>query len=381
MFRRPALGHAERMPHLPPPAPTRPGRVRRRVRGLDRLHEPAAPRAGGIDAASPAATRSGGASRPTTPPPRWRCCRSSSPGAPSRSRSATSRSRSGHVGDRRHEQSVERSADAGDEPVEAEIPTRQGSLTPGIGRRRRRGRRVRSRSATLGVLFATTTAIVWGGQFVVGKSALESVNAFPLSTVRYALAAALWLVVLAVVEGPGALRLGGRGWRLFWLGSLGFAGFNLLAYTGLAHARPETASLIVALGPLLTALVLWRRTGRRPARGDVRPARGRAARGRARRQRRSPQLDRARGDRLGRGARARGRVQLRALRPRRRRVRRVLAAPLHRADGRARVADDRRRHGRRDRDGARRAGPPPASSGPSRRRSCTSRSPARSSPS
>jgi drug/metabolite transporter (DMT)-like permease len=115
------------------------------------------------------------------------------------------------------------------------------------------------------VLFATTTAIVWGGQFVVGKSALESVNALPLSTVRYALAAALWLVVLAVVEGPGALRLGGRGWRLFWLGSLGFAGFNLFAYTGLAHARPETASLIVALGPLLTALVLWRQTRVRPA--------------------------------------------------------------------------------------------------------------------
>ena len=124
---------------------------------------------------------------------------------------------------------------------------------------------MRSRNATLGVLFATTTAVVWGGQFVVGKSALESVNAFPLSTVRYAIAAALWLVVLGAVEGLGALRLGGRGWRLFWLGSLGFAGFNLLAYTGLAHARPETASLIVALGPLLTALVLWHRTKVRPA--------------------------------------------------------------------------------------------------------------------
>ena len=125
---------------------------------------------------------------------------------------------------------------------------------------------MRTRTTTLGVLFATTTAIVWGGQFVVGKSALESVNAFPLSTIRYAIAAALWLVVLAVVEGPGALRLEGRGRRLFWLGSLGFAGFNLLAYTGLAHARPETASLIVALGPLLTALVLWRRTRLRPSR-------------------------------------------------------------------------------------------------------------------
>jgi drug/metabolite transporter (DMT)-like permease len=125
---------------------------------------------------------------------------------------------------------------------------------------------VRTRTTTLGVLFATTTAVVWGGQFVVGKSALVSVNAFPLSTIRYAIAAALWLVVLAVVEGPRALRPDGRGWRLFWLGSLGFAGFNLLAYTGLAHARPESASLIVALGPLLTALVLWRRTRVRPAR-------------------------------------------------------------------------------------------------------------------
>jgi drug/metabolite transporter (DMT)-like permease len=114
------------------------------------------------------------------------------------------------------------------------------------------------------VLFATTTALVWGGQFVVGKSALETIDAFPLSTVRYALAAALWLLVLIVLEGRRSLRLDGRGWRLFWLGSLGFAGFNLFAYTGLAHARPETASLIVALGPLLTALVLWRRTRVRP---------------------------------------------------------------------------------------------------------------------
>src|SRR5262249_26114407 len=35
---------------------------------------------------------------------------------------------------------------------------------------------------------------------------------------------------------------------------------------GLAHARPQSASLIVALAPLLTALVLWRRTGTRPTR-------------------------------------------------------------------------------------------------------------------
>ena len=124
---------------------------------------------------------------------------------------------------------------------------------------------MRTRTTALGATFATATAVAWGGQFVVGKSALGTLNAFPLSTIRYAVASALWLGVLAAVEGRRALRLDGRGWRLFWLGSLGFAGFNLLAYTGLAHARPESASLIVALAPLLTALVLWRRTGARPA--------------------------------------------------------------------------------------------------------------------
>jgi drug/metabolite transporter (DMT)-like permease len=125
---------------------------------------------------------------------------------------------------------------------------------------------MRARSSLIGAAFATTTAVTWGGQFVVGKSALDRVNAFPLSTVRYAVAAGLWLVVLAALEGRGSLRPDGRGLRLFWLGSLGFAGFNLLAYTGLAHSRPQSASLIVALAPLLTALVLWRRTGQRPSR-------------------------------------------------------------------------------------------------------------------
>jgi drug/metabolite transporter (DMT)-like permease len=87
---------------------------------------------------------------------------------------------------------------------------------------------VRTRSMTIGAAFATATALAWGGQFVVGKSALGSLNAFPLSTIRYAIASSLWLVVLE-------------------------------------HARPQSASLIVALAPLLTALVLWRRTRIRPS--------------------------------------------------------------------------------------------------------------------
>ncbi len=120
-------------------------------------------------------------------------------------------------------------------------------------------------SAVIGALFASFTGIVWGGQFVVGKSALARVDSFWLTTFRYAVAAAILLVLLAVFEGRAALLPRGRFVALAVLGTLGFAGFNLLAYTGLEHARPQSASLIVALSPLLVALVLWARTGKRPA--------------------------------------------------------------------------------------------------------------------
>lgn len=120
--------------------------------------------------------------------------------------------------------------------------------------------------AAIGGLFAAFTGIVWGGQFVVGKSALGRVDSFWLTSVRYALAAALLLGLLVAVEGAGALSTRGRTARLLLLGTLGFACFNLLTYTGLEHARPQSASLIVALSPLLMAVVLWARNGTRPSR-------------------------------------------------------------------------------------------------------------------
>ncbi len=125
---------------------------------------------------------------------------------------------------------------------------------------------MRRNPSAIGALFATFTGIVWGGQFVVGKSALARVDSFWLTAVRYAGAAALLLALVALVEGTRALSPRGRLRALAVLGTLGFAGFNLLAYTGLEHARPQSASLIVALAPLLTALVLWVRDRLRPTR-------------------------------------------------------------------------------------------------------------------
>jgi drug/metabolite transporter (DMT)-like permease len=117
-----------------------------------------------------------------------------------------------------------------------------------------------------GAVLGVTTGVIWGVMFVIGKSALDRVDAFHLTTIRYGVGGLALLGILAAVEGRSALRLEGRGRRLWLLGSLGFAGFNLLAFTGLDHARPESAALIVAFAPLVTALVLWVRTRVAPSR-------------------------------------------------------------------------------------------------------------------
>ena len=116
------------------------------------------------------------------------------------------------------------------------------------------------RSAAAGAGLAAATATVWGGQFVLGKSALGRVDAFHLTTIRYAIASLVLLGLLVAVEGRQALRLEGRGRRLFVLGTLGFAAFNLLVYEGLAHAQPQNAALIftrVSMPPASSIVILY----------------------------------------------------------------------------------------------------------------------------
>lgn len=112
-------------------------------------------------------------------------------------------------------------------------------------------------------------ALAWGAMFPVAQSAFDRIGPVHLTAVRYALAVPFFLALLLWIEGRGALRYEGRLGRAFLLGSLGFAGFNLLAFVGLQHTQPQNAALVIATTPLLTALVLWARTRERPARATL----------------------------------------------------------------------------------------------------------------
>ena len=108
--------------------------------------------------------------------------------------------------------------------------------------------------------------LCWVPLFSVAKRTLPHLDAFALGTVRYALGVALFVALLAAVEGRSALRYEGRLGAASLFGLIGIAGFNLCVWLGLGFTLPEHASVILALQTPLTALAVWLTRGQRPAR-------------------------------------------------------------------------------------------------------------------
>jgi len=112
---------------------------------------------------------------------------------------------------------------------------------------------------------ALVAVLSWGAMFPIAAHAIPDVEPFHLTALRYAFASLVFVALLWRFEGLRSLRPEGRALRLWALGTLGFAGFNLLSYIGLEHTGPRNAALIVPTMPLVSALVRWLRDGIRPA--------------------------------------------------------------------------------------------------------------------
>lgn len=117
----------------------------------------------------------------------------------------------------------------------------------------------------MGIGLLVSAAMIWGGMFQVAKFVLVHVDAVTTTAIRYGFGALILLGILALVEGRTALRFEGRTWRLLSYGTVGFAGFNILAYIGLAYSRPEHAAVIMALMPMISVLMNWWRNGHKPS--------------------------------------------------------------------------------------------------------------------
>jgi drug/metabolite transporter (DMT)-like permease len=116
-----------------------------------------------------------------------------------------------------------------------------------------------------GAPLAAFAAVAWGANFPLLKTSLGHMGAVPITAFRYVIATAVFVAVLAAVEGTRSLRFDGRFVRVLVLGSAGFAGFNILANIGLQHTRPQNVALIAGTMPVLALLGTWMRSRVRPA--------------------------------------------------------------------------------------------------------------------
>jgi drug/metabolite transporter (DMT)-like permease len=106
--------------------------------------------------------------------------------------------------------------------------------------------------------------ISWGAMFPIAANAFSHVDPFNITAIRYLGAGVIFAALLFFVEGREAFDYEGHPLRTSWLGALGFAGFNLLAYVGLAHTEPQNAAVLVATMPLVAVIVRWLRDGIKP---------------------------------------------------------------------------------------------------------------------
>jgi drug/metabolite transporter (DMT)-like permease len=97
---------------------------------------------------------------------------------------------------------------------------------------------------------------MWGTQFTVTKVLFRNLDAFAVTSLRYGFGGAILAGILGVAEGRKAFRMGEHARRAWLLGPAGVVGSVLLAYYGLQHTRPQNAALMVALQPLIMAILL-----------------------------------------------------------------------------------------------------------------------------
>ena len=115
-----------------------------------------------------------------------------------------------------------------------------------------------------GTLYMLLVVAIWGGFLPAGKSALEMVDPYWLTAMRFGTAALVFIGLLWLQEGRVTLRSEGHLWKIALFGACGFAGFGLCVFEGLKLTRPEISAMILALTPIQVALFQWWRTRRRP---------------------------------------------------------------------------------------------------------------------
>lgn len=108
--------------------------------------------------------------------------------------------------------------------------------------------------AVLSLLFATTA---WGGLFHVGKWALQELDPYWFTAVRYCFAA-LFVFIISLFIGRLKWSILKQNWfKLTIYGVLGYGVFGVLVFVGLSMSVPSHGAVIMATMPISSLVIGW----------------------------------------------------------------------------------------------------------------------------
>ena len=117
-------------------------------------------------------------------------------------------------------------------------------------------------SYSFGVICCLLATLSWGGTFPLMTTALQHIDPYLFTTLRYGFAGIFLAITLYIKEGKKGFKLKGERFFLAWfLGSLAFVGFGFLVFLGQQMAGASgalTASIMMATMPMLGILVNWK---------------------------------------------------------------------------------------------------------------------------
>ncbi|MEK3936304.1 DMT family transporter [Sporosarcina sp. FSL W7-1349] len=123
------------------------------------------------------------------------------------------------------------------------------------------------KNVVLGAMLCLISAISWGAMFPVANHAFHQIDPFYFTIFRYVLVTIILIVWLLGKEGKQAFRLEGKGWLLWFYGTMAFTVYNLLIFWGqdlLGHPGTMVASIMESLMPMISIVIVWMLVRQRP---------------------------------------------------------------------------------------------------------------------
>ncbi len=117
--------------------------------------------------------------------------------------------------------------------------------------------RISSNPANKGLLLTTIAVVLWGMQHPISKNAMNNMDGFTLTFLRYSIACCGFVAILLWREGRSAFNLQGQQKLVLLAGVFGMGASALLVFNGINFTTPEVAVVILALQPALSAIIEW----------------------------------------------------------------------------------------------------------------------------